>query len=535
VWGVCVCVGVRVCVCVCMCVCLCVRTYVVVHVCVCARAHALLDIHALLLVCVCRCRRAQMEEWLRYARDVAAHGRPTEVAVTCGTTLARLAGAKAEAAAVNYTPTCEDALELRMAPVEELTGFLGPRCNVWDAAARAAAAAAAAATAAAAAAARLGVFIDSVILPDCAEAVRSLISMFARAPASAQLQYRATRDGKTRENFAACIPVVGGAQNFRVGLTSYNNVSVVGAGIDMLLVIKDTHGSIFGCFVTRHASGPGLRGGMMDGGSGGDRGGGWEPVVFDPAQSTAGVKFGAGNSTAQSDSWLRAVVGAVWEHGIYELRWQFTAGSTTVFGVMGVPATAGATTTYNSKDVWTQYTPSNTSCLDSGKNCAPGAPWAKVDTGDAVVLRVDMDAGTFEYSVKGVSVGKLPFDLKGRRVAPVFFSSASTVRLDGVRHTQHYGAAPGTFLFCLHSVRNPAIPPYKMALVAETSACVHTQGCGLHIGQGPADLTMCASLDRVTMNVAGGAAGFVPGQFGPYVSAAADVATAEVEAFAVTF
>ncbi len=170
----------------------------------------------------------QVEEWLRYARDVAAHGRPTEVAVTCSTTLARLAGAKAEAAAVNYTPTCADAVELKMAPVEELAGFLGPRCAVIDAAARAAAevaaraaaeaaaraaaeaAAAAAAAAAATEAARLArLFNDCVILSGRAEAVRSLVGMFARVPALVELKYRATRDGKTLATFHSRVPTRG--------------------------------------------------------------------------------------------------------------------------------------------------------------------------------------------------------------------------------------------------------------------------------------------------------------------------------------
>ena len=151
----------------------------------------------------------QVEEWLRYARDVAAHGRPTEVAVTCSTTLARLAGAKAETAAVNYTPTCADAAELKMAPVEELAGFLGQRCAVIDAAARAAAEAAAAV---AAEASRLAsMFNDSVILSGRAEAVHSLIGMFARAPASAQLKYRATRDGMPQAEFHARVSL--GAQS----------------------------------------------------------------------------------------------------------------------------------------------------------------------------------------------------------------------------------------------------------------------------------------------------------------------------------
>ncbi len=102
-------------------------------------------------------------------------------------------------------------------------------------------------------------------------------------------------------------------------------------------------------------------------------------------------------------------------------------------------------------------------------------------------------------------------------------------------HGKGWAAAPGTFLFCLHSVRNATIQPHKMLLVDESAACVNTQGCGLHIGKGTADLTLCGTLARVKMNVTGSATGFVAGPLGAYVSAAAEVATAEIEAFVVTF
>ena len=59
-----------------------------------------------------------------------------------------------------------------------------------------------------------------------------------------------------------------------------------------------------------------------------------------------------------------------------------------------------------------------------------GAPLKSLGEGSCCVMRVEMDAGTFEYSVDR-RVGQLPYDLKGRRVESVFFLFASSeVRLD---------------------------------------------------------------------------------------------------------
>lgn len=61
---------------------------------------------------------------LRFATDIATDGTIGEVGVTHATTLARLEAAKKEHAAVDWTPTCDDPVELRAATAEEFAKFL---------------------------------------------------------------------------------------------------------------------------------------------------------------------------------------------------------------------------------------------------------------------------------------------------------------------------------------------------------------------------------------------------------------------------
>ncbi len=81
---------------------------------------------------------------IKFALDVAEHGTDSEAGVTHVSTLARLAGAKAEHAAVPWTPACEGPSTLRLATREAMWAWLNETCTliaVREAVARPAAAA----------------------------------------------------------------------------------------------------------------------------------------------------------------------------------------------------------------------------------------------------------------------------------------------------------------------------------------------------------------------------------------------------------
>jgi hypothetical protein len=67
---------------------------------------------------------------ITFARDVATHGTDSEVGVTHATTLARLAGAKNEHAAVPWTPACEGPARTVLATRDEHAAWLARTCKL---------------------------------------------------------------------------------------------------------------------------------------------------------------------------------------------------------------------------------------------------------------------------------------------------------------------------------------------------------------------------------------------------------------------